>query len=337
MKKTLALSNGVCAALGILPTYDMPSAHGQVCLANDSLISQATFVQEVTTFGIGYSDPNRNQLAGLRDYLAPRRTSGRNALVTVYDETEPFEVVDYKKVKREPLAEFPEVRQRTSRKVSRLIPNRGLSVRLDKDQLLDKPNWQNMHTMWLIDLLIRASILETLALYSAAAVADAWNWNANANPDLDVKNAVINGLAPATGFYPNRALYGDGATLQRQIAYEGQNNAGAYAGAVSLTDEQIATRTGLARVRTNAERYQDATGNKSTFLGKKVLLFSAVDQETPEDSSNVVRHVANASFGGGEYAVFITEPGVKTALITVENYELPVVQHTSGVELVSIN
>lgn len=335
--KQIALANSICAALGVTPTFEMPERFGQVCLANDSLISQATFIQEVTTGGIGYADPNRNLLAGLRDYLAPRRSGGRNIQVTQYDETEPFEIVDYKKVKREPQAEFAAIKQRTSTKVARVIPNRGLSVKLDKDQLKEKPNWQQMHTNWLIDLLLRASILEILALYTASALADAWVWDVNANPDLDVRNTNINALAPVTGFYANRGLMGDAATLQRQVAYESQNNAGAYARASMMTDEQIATAMGLDRLRTNAERYQSATGTKQTFLGKRLLLYTAVDQESPEDTSNVVRHVADASYGGGEYAVYITEPGVKTVLLTVENYELPVVQHTSGMQLITIN
>jgi hypothetical protein len=334
--KPIALSNSLCLALGITPSAGLPERHGQVCLANDSLIEQATYREEVTTFGIGYADPLRNQLAGLRDFLAPRRPAGRNAIVTQYDEDQPFEVVDYKKVLRNPGADFAEVKQRTSTKVSRLIPNRGLTVRLDRDQLKEKPNWENMHAQWLIDMLIRASILQGLALASAAAVTDTFTWDSNANPDLDLKNVMVNILAPAVGFKPNRALYGEAATLQRQIAYESQDTAGAFARAALMSDDQLATALGVDRVRTNAERYNNASGNKVTFLGSKVLLFTGVDGESPEDPSNLVRHVAQASYGGGEYAVYITEQGVKTVFITVENYELPVVQHTTGLMEITI-
>lgn len=335
--KALALDNALAKALGITPSHGLPEHHGQVCLANDSLIEQATYREEVTTFGIGYADPNRNRLAQLRDFLAPKRNSGRNAIITSYDEDEPFEVVDYKKVKRNPGAEFPEVKQRTSTKGTRLIPNRGLTVRLDRDQLKEKPNWENMHTQWLIDMLIRASIIEAITLSTAAAVTDNWTWNAGSSPDLDVKNTMINTLAPAVGFKPNRALYGEGAALQRQIAYESQDNAGGFMRAALMTDEQIASAIGVARALTQIERYNDASGNKSLFLGNKVLLFTAVDQESPEDASNLVRHVAQASYGGGEYAVFITEQGVKTVFITVENYELLHVQHTTGLYAATIN
>jgi hypothetical protein len=333
--KTFALANAsTCLALGILPHNNVGELkHGQVCLANDSLFSQATFQQEITTFGIGYTDPNRNQLMSLLNFVAPKRTGPRNALVTVYDETEPFEAVDPAKVKREILGDFHNVKQRTSTKASRKLVNRGLSIVLDKDQLKDKPDWQNMHTMWLIDLLTRASIIEALAIHTAAAATSNVVWNGNADPDMDINSTNIQVLAPATGFKANRALYGEEATLLRKAAYRKQNNAGGYASASALSDAEIATATGLDQVRTNAERYNN-NGVKDTFLGSKVLLFSAQDKESPEDNSNVVRHVSNTDIGGGEIATYIQEY-LKKVILTVENYELIVAQHVSGLALLT--
>jgi len=334
--KRIALANGLCTALNILPHTNVDSLqHGQICLANDALVSQATLQVELTTHGIGYADPMRNQLMDLLNFIAPRRVSGRNALVTQYNEHEPFEVVDYKKVKREPLADFAGVQQRTSTKVSRLVPNRGLTIKLDRDQIAEKPNWQQMHTFWLIDLLTRASILEALAVYTAAAIADTFVWNSEADPDLDLQNVNVNVLAAATGFKANRALYGEAATLLRKIAYRSQDTAGAFQSA-GLNDADLATAINVERARVNAERYNGAANAKNTFLGSKVLLFSAQDAESPEDNSNVVRHVANA-MGGGDYAVHLTEVGVKSIFITVENYELIQLQHTSGMELITVS
>jgi len=332
---TVALANSICARLHIQPHDNYGSLpHGSVCLANDSLFSQATLQVEQTTYGIGYADPNRNKLVDLLNSLAPTRSGPRNARITVYDETEPFETVDYKTVKRAELGDFREVKQRTSTRVTRAVLNRGLTCVLDTDQLIDKPNWRQMHTEWLIDLLSRASILEVLALYAAIAATDTYTWNANANPDLDLKNLNVSVLAPATGFKANRAVFGEEATLKRQIAYEPQNNAGAYAAAPIMTDEGIAARIGVDRVRTNVERYNTA-GVKNTFLGSKVLLFTSQDQESPEDASNIVRHTANTG-AGGAYAVYVEER-LKKTLITVENYELFATQHTSGVALITIN
>jgi hypothetical protein len=332
--KNLALSNSICAALGIKDTTSLAQPHGTVVLANDSLFSQATFQQEVTTFGIGYNDPNRNRLMDLLNFLAPRRPGPRNAIVTQFDETEPFETVDPAKVKREILADFHTVKQRTSTKVTRKLPNRGLSVVLDKDQLIEKPDWQNMHVAWLMDLLTRASILEAIALFEAFALGAPVVWDSLASPDLDIKSTNIQVLAPVTGFKANRAAYGESATLLRQLAYEAQAGAGGFARSQLMTDEQIATGIGVERMRTNLERYNNG-GSKDAFLGDKVLLFTAQDKESPEDSSNVVRHVSNTDLGGGEYAVYIDDRQLKKVIITVENYELLAVQHTTGCALLT--
>jgi hypothetical protein len=333
--KDIALSNSICRHLGVMPQDAIGDLrHGQVCLANDSLFSQATYNVESTTYGIGYADPNRNQLIQLLNYLAPPRPGPRNATLTVYDETEPFEVIDYQTVKRSELGDFRTVKQRTSTKVVRKLVNRGLSIVLDNDQLRDKPNWQNMHTAYLIDLLTRASILEYIAVMTAAAAQGDVVWNGLANPDLDVKSTNVQVLAAATGFKANRVALGEDAALLRQIAYEQQNNAGSYARAGMMTDEQIATSMGVDRARTNVERYNNG-GTKETFLGSKVLLFTAQDQESMEDNSNVVRHTGTTDMGGGNYATYIEER-LKKTIITVENYELFAVQHTSGLALLNV-
>jgi hypothetical protein len=145
---------------------------------------------------------------------------------------------------------------------------------------------------------------------------------------MDVKSTNIQVLAAATGFKANRALIGEYPTLLRQLAYEDRNNPGGFAGAGAQTDEQIATRMGLDKVRTNAERYNNG-GVKDTFLDNSLFLFTAQDQESPEDASNIIRHVSATDFGGGQYATYI-ERKLKKTFITVENYELLNVQHTTG-------
>ena len=94
---------------------------------------------------------------------------------------------------------------------------------------------------------------------------------------------------------------------------------------------------GLDAVITSAERYQSGATAKTEIVGSNVLVFTAIDGDSPEDPSNLVRCVANATFCGGEYAVYLTEEGVKTIYLTVENYELLSIQHTSGLMKIAIN
>ena len=337
MKKPniIALDNESLRAVGVQPTFDRPERYGQVALANDALFQQETVVEEISNWAIGYADPYGNELAKLRDFIAPRRASGRNAYVTVFDESEPFKAVDLTKTIRQPLGSFAEVRQMTSTKVLTAIPNYGLTVKLDMDQMRQKPDWQQRHAAWLINLLMRAEILSIMASYTAAASAVALNWDAASNPDLDLQDINVNVLAPSTGFKANRACYGEAASLKRLVAYGPQRGAAGFAGYAAQSDAEIATKTGLSQVMTNAERYQQDDGTKATFLGSKVLLFTGVAAENPSDPTNIARYVANA-WGGGEYAVHVLQEGVKNVWLTVEGYSLPVVQHTSGLVLATV-
>ncbi len=310
---------------------------GMVCLANDSILRTAEPITDLTLFAAGYDAMAGNGLVKLRDFLAPPRpTESRIFRLTSYTENEPWETVDYTKVKRGVLADFPEIRQRTAVKSDQQGFNRGLSVILDRDELKSKPEWQQLHTKWLIDILNRATILETMAVYSSAALMTSTIWDNESNPDLDLKSRIL-GTADTTGFYPQNVAYGDKAHLKRANAYEGELNAGALARAAAYTEEQLAVALGVPNVLINAERYQSTATAKQEIIGQNVLLFTGIKDAGPMDPSNLVRHVFNGNFGGGEYAVYLTDLGVKKIALTVENYELIHTQHTSGIQMIAIN
>ena len=352
MKDSIVLSNearhaalerlGVALGNEVSPnaiaSNEVGAHHGQVCLANDSLLRQSEYIEELTTFAISYDGMVGNRLRQLRDVLAPPRPSNsRIVRLTIYDENEPWQTVDSSKVKRSALADFMRVRQRVATKVDLQVPNRGLTVLLDRDQLKDKPEWQQVHTKWLLDLMMRATVLEAVSLLETSAIVSGTTWDTGSNPDLDIKQAILS-LANTTGFYPLVAVYGDQAALKRQTAYETQLTAGSLARASQFTEEQVATALGVERCIINAERYQQANGTtKQEIIGSNVLLFTSIEADGPMDSSNLVRHVSNAAYGGGDYAVYITEIGVKLIALTVENYEYLHVQHTSGVQQIQVN
>jgi len=322
----LALANDISSAPG-----------GTVCLANDSLLRQSEYIEELTTFAISYDGMVGNKLARLRDLLAPARPSAsRIVRLTTYDENEPWQTVAYNKIKRAPLADFEEVPQRIASKSDLQVNNRGLSVVLDRDQLTDKPEWQQTHTKWLMDLMIRATIIEAISLLYTSAIVTNLVWDTAAQPDLDVKNNIIQ-LANTTGFYPNAAVMGDIAALIRSIAYEGQLTAGSIARAMKMTEDELATAWGVDKAIINAERYVTAgtTSTKQEIIGSNVLLFSSYDQAIM-DASNLVRHVAAGAYGGGDLAVYVTPIGVKKVILTVENYEYLHVQHTTGLQQLAI-
>jgi hypothetical protein len=339
--KAIALSNARQAALasaGVILSNDWGAmSHGAVCLANDSLLRETEVIEELTLFAASYDSMVGNGLARLRDYIAPPRPStSRIVRLTSYNENEPWEFVDYTRVKRGILADFAEVRQRTASKTDLQVPNRGLTVILDRDELKDKPEWQQSHTKWLIDLLNRATVLEGVTLLEGAAIQEATTWDAGSNPDLEIRNWVLT-LANTTGFYPQNVAYGDLAHLKRQAAYESQLTAGSLARSLQYTEEQLAVALSVSSVLINAERYQATQAAKQEIIGSNVLLFTGIKDAGPMDPSNMVRHVATGAYGGGEYAVYITELGIKKIALTVENYEYLHVQHTTGVMQLAVN
>jgi len=333
-----AALHGAAKSQGIVLANDMNNlSSGDVVLANDSILRTAEPITDLTLFAASYDSMVGNGLVKLRDFIAPPRPTGSRIFrLTTYNENEPWETVDYNKVKRGILAEFPEVRQRTATKADLQGFNRGLSVILDRDELKSKPEWQQMHTKWLIDLLNRATILEAIAIYQASAINAVTTWDSASNPDLDLRSRIIT-LANTTGFYPTNVAYGDAAHLKRANAYESELNAGALARAGAYSEADLASALGVSNVLVNAERYQSTAAAKQEIIGQNVLLFTGMQDAGPMDPSNIVRHVFNGNYGGGEYAVYLTDLGVKKIALTVENYELIHAQHTTGIQYLAIN
>jgi hypothetical protein len=172
-------------------------------------------------------------------------------------------------------------------------------------------------------------------VFTAAATADATVWDAASNPDLEIRTRVLT-LANTTGFYPQNVAYGDAAHLKRQTAYESQLTAGSLARAGQFTEAEIATALGIPNVLINAERYQSGAAAKSEILGQNVLIFTGVKDAGPMDPSNIVRHIVGGPYGNGEYAVYVTDLGVKKIALTVENYEYLHAQHTTGIMKLAI-
>lgn len=331
----LAIAAG---AQGVVLANDMNNIQpGSTVLMNDSMIRTAEPIESLTLFAAGYGSMTGNGLVRLRDFLAPpRSTPSRIFRLTSWNENEPWETVDYTKVKRAFLADFPHVRQMSASEADFQGFNRGISVIIDRDQLKTKPELQQQHTKWLIDLMVRASVLEIMALYTASAVQNALTWDSASNPDLSLRQIILS-LADSTGFYPTNVAYGDKAHLKRQNAYESELNAGALARASAYSEDQIASALGVQNVLINAERYQNTGTAKQEIIGQNVLLFTGLKDAGPMDPSNIVRHVFNGNFGGGEYAVYLTDIGTKLVMLTVENFEFNHAQHTTGIQQIAIS
>ena len=311
--------------------------HGRVCLANDSLLRQSEYIEELTTFAISYDGMVGNRLRQLRDVLAPPRPSNSRIIrLTIYDKNEPWQTVDYTSVKRGVLADFMRVRQRVAAKVDLQVPNRGLTVLLDG-------RIEGQARMAASPHQVAAGLDDARDGFGSRFAAG--NQRHRVQHDLGCRQQPGPGTEAGhpqpgqhDGFLPAGGGVWQPATLKRQNAYESQLTAGALARAGQFTKEQVATAIGVERCIINAERYQQSTGTlKQEIIGSNVLLFTSIEADGPMDSSNLVRHVSNAAYGGGDYAVYVTDIGVKLIALTVENYEYLHVQHTSGIQQIAVN
>lgn len=305
---------------------------GRIVGFNASLFDQSNFSEALTSYAVGYKDPEN--IAETLQFIAPAVPSPRKPEYAVFTSAEEFYSPGTGDDLRAIGADFPTIKY-TSDKVTKKLLNRGIAVELDEDQIADMPGWEEIYTGRLVRLLDRLSLRRAFALLSAAATNTnkTWSTAAGKNPDGDVRAELITS-ANITGIRPNRILYGDTAWDTRVASHEAQDNAGGYA-AAGRTPEQLASFLSVDGVRISKERYaasQSAT-SVSEIVSTKVLMFNAQGDMTVEDPSNIKRFTGRVSEqnGGGEVAVHLRQVGDKRWRLAVEKYELTVITATLGI------
>lgn len=323
-----SIGNGVfgeCFAPRIVGSHEMQP--GMIALANDSIITQSAVNTELTAYAIGWNATNK--LREIRDFIAPTRPRAtRKVTVKSYVNAEAFQTVDYVKRRRAIGGDFMEIPNLTSTKSTKTLENVGLQYCIDQDQLKEDSNMERMATQWLIDIMLRADVAEAVALLDTGATNASKTWGSTANPDVDVKTENINS-ANLVGYKANQALVGDAAMLLRMSSYEQYARANSAAAAAAFGDS-LASRWGVERYLESDQRYSSSSTARSEFVASHLYLFTARPSEQMIDDSNIVRIVSNASYGGGEYAVYVYDPTPKKRIVMVEAYLSFHAQHTLG-------
>jgi hypothetical protein len=308
-------------------------AHGQIALANDARFAEANFNQPLTTYAVagwGSADltPELEFFAPV--CLVPRRftyAEWLNAEALLSDGANDdlraigadFKRVEYKSTKTEAKTD-----------------NRGLTIRVDTDEVADKPNWQQRYTMMLLNRLKRNSLRRAVTLLAAAGAntARTWDTTAGKDPDQDVNTSLI-AAATASGLRPTRVGYGDTAWSKRILAHRAQNSAGGFSSA-GMTEQQLAAWLGVEQVFRSTARFQSAVAAKSEIVSNLVLSFMAVSGATAEDPSNIKRFVSPTE-SGGPVRVFLQQVNAKCWDLTVEHYELIKITSTLGIRKETIS
>jgi hypothetical protein len=314
---------------GILDN-DLNLQPGQIGLANESRFSSRYYQEPLTSYITGWRDPNN--IEDLLNFVAPPVQTGRKVEYKKSVNAEEFlsETDDVRAIG----AAFKRVEFTGTSAIVKTL-NKGLTLRVDLDEVEEMPGWQEQAVRRLKQRLLRNEARRILTALAAAATNNAKTWDTTAgkDPDQDVLTDLI-AAVDASGIRPNRLLYGDIAWNKRGIALRAQNLAG-QATSSTMTPEQVAGFLGVDSIRISRERYQTGAATKGKVTPDIVLEFYAEDGQGIDDASNSKRFWSSCR-GGGMFAVYVREEE-KFADVTVEHYSIGVIPSTLGLRKLTIS
>jgi hypothetical protein len=327
------LQNALNPQPSVLATLERDSGNppiGQIVLANEARFTSSFYSEPLTTYTVGWKDPNN--IEQTLDFLFPPVQAPRRFEFKKADNSEAFfsETDDVRSIG----ADFKRVEYKGSTQLEKTL-NKGLTIRVDLDQVASLPNWRELYTTRLLQRLLRNELRRAINSASTAAsnTAKTWDTTAGKDPDQDILTDLI-AAVDDSGIRPNRILFGDVAWNKRLIAHRAQATAGGYASA-GLTIAELAGFLGVERVAISRERYQSAAGAKSKVVPDIVLSFYAEDGVSIEDPTNTKRFWTPVE-GGGKYRVYEQPVSSKLIDLTVEHYSNCVVTSTVGLRKLTI-
>ena len=306
---------------------------GVATLANESLFNNTFFSQPLTDFAVGYRNQEED-LQAMLDYLAPAVKAPRKFQYRVMNNKAAFDAITDGSDERALYGEFKVVTTHDGIVDDHTV-SKGLTTIIDKDEREENPNVLEERTAWLKQLQLRADLLRAVALLNSLATNTAKTWSGSSGtPDMDLR-AAIKASRESMGLQPNRALYGGGAWDARLALLDKQNTAGAFAGLMRLESE-LARYARLREIRVNDLVYSVASGKQEIVTDNKVFVFSAYNEISTRDASNVKRFWSPV-MGGGEWAVYVDETAAEIIKLTVHHKNKIVSPNTLGVRTLTIS
>lgn len=305
---------------------------GQLYLANEARFTSTFFSEPLTAYATGWKD--NNNIEATLDFLAPPVQVGRRFEFKSADNTEAFlsETDDQRAIG----ADFKRVDYKGT-SVNEKTYNKGLTIRIDLDNLGAAPNWREIYTGRLLQRLLRSELRRAITVVAAAATNTAKTWDTTAGKDPD--QDILTDLTAATtssGVRPNRLLFGEVAWNKRLLSHRAQSTAGGFASA-AMTPAELASWLGMSGgAYISHERYQSAAATKSTVTPDIVLEFYAENDLMPDDPSHAKRFWTPVE-GGGKYRVYEQQVSAKLIDLTVEHYSNVVVTSTVGLRKLTIS
>lgn len=315
-----------------LPVGDLPP--GSICLANEGAFDDSYYDEPLTNYLVGGWD--QDPLAELLEFFAPAVPVPRRFTYKTFNHSQEFLVSNNDDDIRAIGADFGEVQPETKNEVEARVPNKGLRISVDVDEMKGDPNVEQRRIMRVRKMLMRRELQRAINLLLAADTNNAKTWDASAgkDPDQDVSSDLLTG-ENLVGVRNNRIAYGSVAWSKRQLSHRAQDNAGGYASA-SWTPEQLAAFLNVEALSFAEVRYRSAVSTLTTLVGNIVMMFKASAGLSEEDPSNIKRFVSSVD-GGGIGRVYRNQVNAKRIELTVEHYSLPVITSTLGIRSLTIS
>ena len=305
--------------------------HGEIALANDSRLVEGHFSEPLTAFAVGFKDPS--DIEATLEFVAPKVQTSRRFEFKKATNAEEFysETDDVRSIG----SEFKRVEYKGTDVTSKTL-NKGLTIRVDLDQVAGQPNWREAYTGRLMRRVMRNELRRaiTLLLASANNVAKTWDTTALKDPDYDMMTMLELG-ADGLGFALNRVLIGQTAWRKRVLSLRAQNLNG-QGSSGSMTPAQLGEWLGVDQVMVSKERYASSATAKAQIVANYVVGFYAESGLGTEDPSNIKRFVSPVE-GGGDFRVYEQQVSSKLVDITVEHNSNIVATSTTGLQKLTIS
>ena len=305
---------------------DLPP--GVVALVNESRLAASTYSEGLTTYSVGYRDPE-NLLAAV-DYIAPPIPTGRRSEFKKGDKDTVFlaETDDERAIG----GGFKRVEYAGTSQLFKTV-NRGLAYILDIDEDGGATSEESIVAM-LQQRIIRNKYRRAMTVLAALNAGTAATFSVATQPDELIK-AALAAAQLESGIFPNRGLIGLAAWNLRSAAYAGNDKAGAFAGLVKKPSD-VAGDLMLDDLRVDKALYQSTATAKARIVASNFYGVVAREGMTKDDPSNLKQFYTPV--GGGRFRVFrkVTGPADKFIEIIVEHYESILGTSTVGVARLNI-
>lgn len=310
-----------------------PRHSGKIYLANEGAVSNQFLSEALTQYAVGWKSEEGKLEAVINALCGAPITVSKRFSFKKADNAKAFMAADADEDIRAIGGEFKRI-ELPGTTVDSHTQSKGLTLRIDRDELNDDPEAEQKAVAYLKTVLLRSEAIRAFALLNAAATnaAKAWGTATPADADADVIEAIIAGADDA-GAAPNSVFFGATAFQKRFLTLRASSNASVGNGAL-LSLDQLAGLYGVEKVNVCSERYEAASGKSTVLSTNLVLCYNATASGMKDDPANIKRFVTR--MGGADFGVYRVErpEGVD---VTVAHQSRILVSNAKGVRKLTIS